>query len=154
MLLGVQGQAFISYTFEGHSQIISGANTQADLYSPFCELWHEGSSAWTALLNQADLTGVYFSNGENLSLCPREQMGKERITFCQMIGSSFLKSNTGSSLGTQKRMKFVPCVTSRLLWGERVGNNRALGTSVLLKKSNPKLSLCQCPVSGASVKMH
>jgi len=96
----MQGHAFISYTFEGHGQIISGVNTQADPYSPFCELWHERCSAWTALLNQDDVAGVHFSNGETQSLCPRGQTGKERITFCQMIGSSFLKSNAGSSLGT------------------------------------------------------
>lgn len=154
MLLGAQGQDFISYTFAGHGQIISGVNTQADPYSPLCELQHEGSSAWTALLNQADVAGVYFSNSENQSLCPRGQTGQDRITFCQMIGSSFLKSNTGSSLGIQKLMKFLPCIISKLLQGERVGNNRTLGTSMLLKTSNPKPSFCQCLVSGAAVEMH
>lgn len=143
---GSAGSCFISYAFEGHGQIISGVNTQADPCSPLCELWHEGSSAWAALLDQADVAGGYFSNSENQSLCPRGQIGKDRISFCQMMGSSFLKSNTGSSLGTQKLMKFLPCITFKLLQGERAGNNRTLGTSMLFKTSNPNPSLCQCPV--------
>lgn len=133
---------------------IPGVNAQGNPYSLLCELGHKGAPAWAALLNWADLGSVCFSNSANQNLCPRGQVGKERITFCQMIDSSFLKSNTGSSPGTQKLMKFLPCITSRLLESERVGNNRTLGILMLLKKSNPKTSFCQCPGSGASLKMY
>lgn len=102
------GQAFSAETFEGHGNIISGVNAQANSCSLLCELGHKGDPAWAALLNLADLGSAYFSNSENQNLCPRGQVSKERITFCQMIGSSFLKSNTGSSPGTQKLMKFLP----------------------------------------------
>lgn len=49
LLLGALAQAAISCTFEGHDQISSGVNTQADPYSPFCELQCEGFSAQTAV---------------------------------------------------------------------------------------------------------
>jgi len=70
-----------------------------------------------------------------------------------MISSSFLNSSTGSSLGTQKQMKFLPCINSRLLQGEGAGNGRTLAPSILLKTCNPK-PLCQCPLSDAPLKMH
>lgn len=96
------GQAFITETFEGHGNRIPGVSAQASPYSLLCELGHKGVPAWAVLLDWADLGCACFSNSENQNLCPRGQAGKARITFCQMIGSSFLKSNTGSSPGTQK----------------------------------------------------
>lgn len=119
LTLGAQSQAFISFMFWGHSQIIFGISTQTDPYSPVCELCHAGPSTWKGLLNQAYLPGVYFCTGDNQSPCPRGQREKERTTSCQMKCSTFPKSNTGSSLGTQELMTVLPCVTCRLLHSEK-----------------------------------
>lgn len=62
---------------------------------------------------------------------------KKKNTFCQMRASSFLKSIAAPSLGTQKLMKFLPSFASSLC-SERVGRNKILGTSTLLRKPNPK----------------
>lgn len=74
-------QAFISETFDGHGNIVSGVNAQANPYSLLCELGREGAPALAALLNWADLAGAYFSNSENQNLHPRGQAGKDRITL-------------------------------------------------------------------------